>query len=166
MSERAKHSARLASLLTEGRIKSPLPAPQRCRDVCVGGEALSPPGFPFIIKALLSCEIQDTILHRERYKEHPSAESVGRARKGSHGSIRSANQSSTKVNLAWVTLSCRGGCRKPDMKATWCGGMCPHGSGVMAGWCVSAHQGAPSLELKKMCAHTLQPHTVSASPTF
>lgn len=84
--------------------------------------------FPFAIKACLSWEIQDRILLRERWKDRPSGASEGRAREGSGRSIeRSSNQSVTGVNLEL------GEKKKKTMKATRCGGICPHGPDVITG---------------------------------
>lgn len=83
--------------------------------------------FPSVIKARLSSEIQDRILPpRERWMDHPSGESVGRAREGSHGSIRrSANRYTIGINLVGQAFHVW---ELGDMKATWCGGICPRDS--------------------------------------
>lgn len=125
------HTACMASTLTEVKIKyvcSDNSAMLRCLFWGGGETPRFLRAFPFAIKACLSWEIQDRILLRERWKDRPSGASEGRARKGSGRSIeRSSNQSVTGVNLEL------GKKKKKTMKATRCGGICPHGPDVITG---------------------------------
>lgn len=125
------HTACMASTLTEVKIKyvfSDNSAMLRCLFWGGGETPRFLRAFPFAIKACLSWEIQDRILLRERWKDRPSGVSVGRAREGSGRSIeRSSNQSVTGVNLEL------GKKKKKTMKATRCGGICPHGPDVITG---------------------------------